>query len=225
MVPAANVVPRPSNLFGRRGRGVPARHAHRLADAGRERARPAGRDRAGARRRLGRRHRRRADRQALRRARHRHRVDRRQARARAALGADDVINTDAEDLVEGQAPHRQARRRHRRRARRHGALRQGDPRLRPGRAHRHLRRDHRPRCRPSTCATSSCASSTSWARPWAPRAILFEILDISRRGGSGRSSTGCFLSSQVRAAHRLLEDRKQFGKIVLVPRLGLDGQP
>ena len=105
VVPAANVVPAPAALLSDAELAAVAHHVHdRLADAGGQGAGAARRDGAGAGRGLGRGRGRHPDRQAVRRAGHRRRLHRAQARAAPrALGADDTIDYVSEELVAGGA--------------------------------------------------------------------------------------------------------------------------
>jgi NADPH:quinone reductase-like Zn-dependent oxidoreductase len=108
------------------------------------------------------------------------------------LGADDGINTQREDLVEGvrAAPasaasmwssSTSARRCSPRRSWRRRAAAASSPAAPPPAT-----------TPPSTCATSTSARSPSWARPWGPRVTSTTSAPTSRPGGSGRSSTGSF---------------------------------
>ena len=158
-----------------------------------------------------------ADRQAPRRARHRDRVDRRQAGrgARARRRRDDQPR-DRGSRRRGQAADRQARGRHRLRARRRrgvaeigGRLRQGGRIVTCGATAGYERAP--------TCVTSSSASSRSSARPWVPRAICSTSSTWWRQVASARRRPD-HAPGRGPAAHRLLESRETFGKLVLVSR-------
>ena len=156
------------------------------------------------------------DREAVRRARDRDRVDRRAKLPRArALGADDVINYRTErDGGGGQATHRSPRRRRRRRARRRGHVSEVGGRGRTG-------------GRIVTCGATDGFETVLNLRHvfWrqlsilgstlASKARLFEIVSLMAAGKLRPIVDRVLPLAEIGEAHRLLESRAVFGKVVL----------
>ena len=203
----------------RAGRGVDPDVPDRVADGRAQGARRARRHRARARRGLRRRRRGDPDREAVRRARDRDRRHRRQgSRARASSAPTSSIDYTTRRLRRGgRAADRQARRRRGDRARRRRGVRGEHPRGAHRRPHRHLRRDRRAFIRRSICATSSSARSRCSARRWAARPICSRCSSTSRRAGCEPIVHAVMPLARAADAHRMLEERAAFGKVVLAP--------
>ena len=144
--------------------------------------------------------------------------DRREAGrgARAGRGRDHQPR-DRRHRRRGQAADRPARRRHRRRPRRRRDLREVGPRLRARRAHRRLRRDGRVRAEAEPPPRLLAPAQRSRARPWPARPVFSRLMDLFAAGRLRPVVDRVLPLAEVAAAHKLLESRAIFGKLVLTP--------